>query len=90
MQRPGEIKGSLADKLKELATKNKIPPVLAEMTEIIRRLGNRGSHDDEDVEPQYVEPMDEFFRAVVEYVYIAPEKIKAVKTTLDAAIAPRP
>lgn len=86
----GETKGSLADKLKELATKNKIPPVLTEMTEIIRRLGNRGSHDDEDVESQYVEPMDEFFRAVVEYVYIAPEKLKAVKTTLDAAIAPNP
>jgi hypothetical protein len=49
-------------------------------------LGNIGSHAaDIAVDPSYVDTIDEFFRAVLEYVYVAPFKVAEVKASLDAA-----
>ena len=78
----------LAQSLKELADRGEIPPVLAEMTDILRFLGNIGSHAaEEQVEPEYVDAIDDFFKAVVEYV--APYRVKEVKAELDHAKALR-
>jgi hypothetical protein len=56
------------------------------MSEILRKLRNTGSHDDDEpVRPEYVEPIDEFFRAIVEYVYVAPFKVDEFTRRLDAA-----
>ena len=56
------------------------------MTDILRMLGNIGSHAaDESVEPEYVDAIDEFFRAVVEYVYVAPYRVNEVRAQLDYA-----
>jgi hypothetical protein len=69
--------------LEELVTRGEIGPVLADMTDVLRRLGNIGSHDsDEVIAPEYVDVIDEFFRAVVEYVYIAPFKVGEFKKRL--------
>lgn len=79
-------KRTLAENLQELADRGEMPPTLAEMTVVLRQLGNIGSHlGDEDIHPSYVEPLDDFFRAIVEYVYIAPHKISEFKKQLDAA-----
>lgn len=80
----GATEGSLASRLQSLASKGDIPPTLVEMTEVLRKLGNIGSHaDEEDVSPHYVEVIDEFFQAIIEYVYIGPKKIAIFKRHLE-------
>ena len=57
-----------------------LPEVFGEMTHISRMIGNLGAHDAEkDVMPQDVEIADEFFRAVIEYLYVARAKVARVK-----------
>jgi hypothetical protein len=74
---------SLHDQIKDLATKNIIPKTLAEMTDILRALGNIGAHATSiKIETIEVEAMDDFLKAVLEYVYIAPAKIERIKKRL--------
>ncbi len=85
----GHTKGTLADKLKSMGGSNEIPDTLTGMTDLIRVLGNHGSHDsDIDVQPEWVDAIDEFFLTVVEYVYIANEKINDLKDKLSKAKIP--
>lgn len=69
--------------LKELAGKGEIPPVLAEFTDVLRLLGNIGAHwTGQRVHPLQTHALDDFFRAVVEYIYVAPSKPKEFKDKL--------
>jgi hypothetical protein len=46
------------------------------MSDALRIVGNMGSHDDEVAVPaEFVEAIDSFFRAIVEYVYVAPARV---------------
>jgi hypothetical protein len=73
----------LHERLKDLVGRGELPSVLAEMTDLLRLLGNAGAHDLRSaVRPPQVWAMDEFFRAVVEYIYVAPAKVKAFRETL--------
>ena len=79
----GAQKKVLQVMLRELSDKGEIPRVLAEMTDVLRLLGNIGAHAaDQSVRPSQVYALDEFFRAVVEYVYIAPSKLKVFRQRL--------
>ena len=40
----GEIKGSLYDKLKNLSKKGVLPPILDEIADVLRDLGNAAAH----------------------------------------------
>jgi len=74
---------SLHGMLAELGRRGDLPPVLVEMTDVLRLLGNVGAHaSDRTVRPSQVDALDEFFRAVVEYVYIAPEKLRRFREKL--------
>jgi Domain of unknown function (DUF4145) len=74
---------SLYEMLAALATRGDLPPVLVEMTDVLRLLGNVGAHaSDRTVRPSQVDALDEFFRAVIEYVYIAPAKLNQFRQTL--------
>ena len=76
----------LAQSLAELAQRGEIPKILSEMTDVLRTLGNVGSHaGDEEIPLEYVEVIDDFFRAIIEYVYIAPHKVSEFKARLDYA-----
>lgn len=80
----GATNRTLAENIRELASRGEIPPVLSEMTDLLRILGNIGSHAAaQTVEPEHVDAIDEFFRAVVEYVYVAPYRVNEVKKQLD-------
>jgi hypothetical protein len=69
--------GTLAKRLAVLADKGEIPPVLAEMTSVLRSIGNSGAHNTtQTVTVPMTWAMDEFFRALVEYVYIGPFRLK--------------
>jgi hypothetical protein len=75
----------LVAQLAFLANKGTIPPTLAEMTDLIRRLGNVGVHDKEtEVDVWDAELIDEFFKSVVEYVYVAPSKVKRLSLKVES------
>jgi hypothetical protein len=77
---------TLADKLKDLSARAEIPPVLAEMTDVLRLIGNIGAHGiGESVHPLQANAIDEFFKAVIEYVYVAPAKLRAFKERMESS-----
>jgi hypothetical protein len=77
---------SLAEKLKDLSVKVEIPPVLAEMTDVLRLIGNIGAHGiGESVHPLQASAIDEFFKAVIEYVYVAPAKLRTFKKEMESS-----
>lgn len=60
-----------------LAFKNGIPPVLVEMSEAVRVLGNIGAHDHEhEVSAYDAAVIDGFFKSIIEYVYEAPKRMQ--------------
>jgi hypothetical protein len=72
----GIKKGSLQSQLNELAKNGDIPPNLAKATDLLRILGNVGAHaSSQSVHPLLAHVIDEFFRAVIEYVYVAPRRL---------------
>jgi len=78
------ISRTLAQNLKELADRGEIPPKLADMTDVLRMIGNIGSHaGDEDVHAEFVPVIDGFLRAIVEYVYVAPHRVSEFQNRLD-------
>lgn len=80
----GVTEGNLQRGLAELANRGDIPPTLAEITTVLRQLGNAGAHNaSQKVTVPVTWAMDDFFRAVVEYVYIAPSKLKTFKDRLE-------
>jgi hypothetical protein len=80
----GAKKNSLQKQLEELSTKGEIPPVLAEASDALRLLDNIGAHGiNESVHPLQAFAVDDFFRAIVEYVYVAPSKLKEFKRKME-------
>jgi hypothetical protein len=60
---------------------DQLPNVFAEMMQVARMIGNLGAHDAEkDVTDLDAEVSDQFFRAIIEYIYIAPALLERVKT----------
>ena len=74
---------NLQSSLKALSDRGEIPPILAEFTDVLRLLGNMGAHwTGQRVHPLQTTGLDDFFRAVVEYIYVAPSKLKEFKDGL--------
>ena len=79
------IKGKNLDKmLKEMTAKGLIPKVLSEMSDNLRVLGNLGAHALENVEITSYDASlaNDFFKAIIEYVYVAPAKVDSFKKRL--------
>ena len=74
---------TLKEQLDDLAKKNIIPATLSRMANALRYFGNIGAHSIEiKIGPEEAQAMDDFFIAVVEYVYVAPEKLKKLSEGL--------
>jgi hypothetical protein len=51
----------------------------------MRHIGNLGAHaGDDDLDFWDAELLDDFFRAIVEYVYVAPSKIERLKQRIGS------
>jgi hypothetical protein len=75
---------TLNEKLDWLIKEGRLPEVFGEMGHISRILRNWGAHDAEiDVELEDVEVVDEFFKAIIEYLYVAPTKVKRVRSLIQ-------
>ncbi|MDJ0709562.1 MAG: DUF4145 domain-containing protein [Woeseiaceae bacterium] len=79
-------RGTLAARLRILAERGDIPPALAEVTDALRVVGNTAAHGSvQTITTPMTWAIDDFFRAVVEYVYIAPSKLAKFKQQLEEA-----
>lgn len=76
---------TLADKLKNLADTGKISQTLIDIAVHLRQLGNLGAHLDvmDDITIEDVPIILDFIDLFLEYLYIAPAKIQAVKDRLN-------
>ena len=73
-------KGNLFDRLEALANKGEIPKHFTEMADILRFFGNIGVHSTEtNIRSLPVDTIDDFFTAIIEYVYGFPSRIEEVK-----------
>jgi hypothetical protein len=78
-------KGPLATRLHDVAFRNEMPRVLVEMSDVLRLLGNVGAHNDKwKLSEHDVEVMDQFFKAIVEYLYIGPDRLRRYREALQA------
>jgi hypothetical protein len=78
------IPGGLDKRLKDLASRGEIPPTLAEMVDVIRVLANKSAHtSDLRLSENDASSMDDLFRAIIEYVYIGPSKLRHLQATLQ-------
>jgi hypothetical protein len=76
--------GNLQRRLQDLAFKGEIPSALAEAVDVIRVLGNLSAHTpDQHLGESDAFRMDDLFRAILEYVYIAPSKLQKLRSTLQ-------
>ena len=74
---------NLATQLEDLARKNEIPSVLVELADTVRLVGNVGAHTgSQAVHQLQAYEIDEFFRVLVEFVYVAPSKLAAFRKRL--------
>lgn len=81
--------GNLQKRLQKLAAGGFVPPTLATMTDVLRILGNSAAHAAvQNVTIPMTWAIDEFFRAIVEYVYVGPAKLAAFQSALSKAAAP--
>jgi hypothetical protein len=87
----GAERGSLEKRLPQLASSNVIPPVVANIAQLLRKVGNIGAHHDaRTVEFVLVDRIDEFFRTMLEYVYIAPNKLRELRKEIESSESQSP
>ena len=73
----------LYKRIQNLGVKGTIPTKLTDMADLKRLLGNEGAHDSElKIDDHEIDLLGEFLQAIIEYVYIAPEKVKKLKEKL--------
>ncbi|HZL09111.1 MAG TPA: DUF4145 domain-containing protein [Prolixibacteraceae bacterium] len=76
---------TLNDKLKDLKNKGLLPGTNEELVKIIREVGNLGSHaSGHELDIWDVELLDEFFKTVIDYIYVVPMKMKRLNQRLSA------
>jgi hypothetical protein len=80
-----EAKGrSLNSQIKDLSDRGVIPAQLSEMAHALRFLRNSGAHvTDYSIDDDEVQAMKDFTVTMIEYVYIAPAKLAALKATIE-------
>jgi hypothetical protein len=75
---------NLYERFNWLTSQDLLPDVFGQMAQINRILRNWGAHDSEtEIEPEDARIADEFFRAIVEYLYIAPAKVDRIKDLIS-------
>lgn len=74
----------LSAKLTSLGVTLDLPDTIKDVARVARLLGNKGAHDAPDVTRHEALILEEFFLALVEYVYVAPGKLESYRKALRA------
>jgi hypothetical protein len=79
----------LAHRIRALSDKGELPTGLAQATDLLRLIGNVAAHGSErSIGPIYIGAIDDFFIAILEYLYVAPEKIADFQKRLAVLSGP--
>jgi hypothetical protein len=83
--RDQKAKGSnLKEQIADLSFKGIIPNTLVEMADTLRFMGNIGAHEIEfDFDESEIQAIDDFLVAMLEFVYVAPNKIKNLRDSIS-------
>jgi hypothetical protein len=74
--------GPLAARLEQLVSQEQFPNSIAGITTVIRLIGNIGAHAGSlDVMPDQARMLDDFFRFVIEFVYVVPSRLADFKAS---------
>lgn len=74
-------------KLKDLSDKGVLPPILTEMTSVLRDLGNAAAHGDErEFSEELIESMIKFTNVILDYVYNLPDKLSEIQKQLSRTV----
>jgi hypothetical protein len=80
---------TLFKQLKDLVARGTFPGNFAEITDLVRQVGNLGAHSAAtDIDVWDAELLDDFFRSIIEYVYIVPSKIARLKQRISFKNSP--
>jgi hypothetical protein len=80
---------TLFSQLKDLVARGTFPGNFAEITDLVRQVGNLGAHSAAaDIDVWDAELLDDFFRSIIEYVYIVPSKIARLKQRISFKNSP--
>ena len=75
---------NLYQMLEDLVRKEVFPGYFSEITGILREVGNIAAHaSEQEIDLWDAELIDDFFRFVIDYVYIAPSKIERMRQRLQ-------
>lgn len=78
----------LFEKLNDLVEKGVVLGCFSEMTDLLRRVGNLGSHaTDMELDIWDAELVDDVFRSVVDAVYVAPARLERMKERMRMHIS---
>lgn len=70
----------LFHKLKNLADKGILPPIINDMATLLRELGNEAAHGDErEFSHEIIDSMIKFTHVILDYVYNLPEKLTNIQ-----------
>ena len=84
----GYAVGPLHQRLQQMAFKGVLPPVLAEASGLLRVVGNKGAHAEDDVSADEAEQLDRFFRLLLDYLYIVPAELAQLTKGSSGSGAP--
>lgn len=83
----GATGGTLEKKIDSLIKSASIPPLLADIAHIGRRIGNLGAHFDiGEATNEDVAVMIDFLETILEYLYVIPAKVASVKARIDKTL----
>ncbi len=75
---------TLMQKVDNLIKSDRIPPLLAEMAHLARKIGNLGAHfNTDDVTEEDVTTLLDFVETILEYLYTAPAKVEVIRRRLN-------
>jgi hypothetical protein len=86
----GIANGPLADRLRELAQRGKLPGPLAKQAQLIRRYRNIGGHDDDqEITKDDVTVIRGFVESLLDYLYWGPAKYERAVAAFEERTAKR-
>ena len=76
---------TLHERIESLAKRGEFPPAILKATHLIRSFGNQGLHDEDDVSPEEVKAMKEFFETAMHYLYVLPAELARFEKDMSEA-----
>ncbi|MGG3573251.1 DUF4145 domain-containing protein [Bacillus gobiensis] len=81
----GAVKGQLHQKLNQLQQQGILPPLMGDISRVIKDFGNMAAHGDQvNFNKTMLDSMFRFTNKILEYVYILPKQMEDVRQELES------